>query len=1440
MSNDQHDIPSAGDSTPSKAAPSAIEINGHLGDPNTAVRGISPASLQQAIVDIRGEAVSDTPRFDRTGQTMPAGLPLEFRVVRAGAPVRRLRLTGNRYTIGSGEGCSIQLDDQSLRSMHAVLLRDAHRVLMRAYSVPLECNGNRVTERVLRVGDVIRMGSYRFELLSAPLGADDLSDSEIRMQRSIGRLQAAVENDPTDTHLRNRLTELSQQWHARHAECEIRETRCDHRESELHSRETELWSRAEKLQRREHFLVAQEAAAKEIQQTHAQTQQELQTLREREAEVVEELERKQSELLDAQEQLKHRQAELEKRQAEWQQREQEFSQRAAEAQHQLEQTQQQAQSANDAVGRMRADFAALNEQLTELRERHSQLQHREREEQAEHERLRSELETQREQLQTQRDDAVNAYGESEAQRTRLQEELDRVAAELQSTRAEIERVRNESKDCQQELNEKLRATNDELAKARQQAEASRKEAETAQHAAEQAQRHARAAEDQLQSAQQQTEAALRDAEGRRGQAEQAAQQSAESRQQALQAQQEAAEAQKELEAARREASTARQQVEAARQQVEAAQQESEAARQQADSIRAAAEQREAEAAERVEQLQRKLDDATAQIEETEQSASDEITRLREQCDQALAGRNDAETNAEQLRETIRQLQEDVARANQEAQKTRSEFEGAAASIKQLELLVDQTQGNQNQQHESWTQESQQLKQTIDELSDQLAAAHADLSQLRSVNEALTQQIAADGTDQDASSDVAAIDVESFGQLEQELESARQEIERLKTSHAETIESLNHQRHESETALRAEIEQLREEIAAAQQSAQQAAAQTVEQAAQQAAEPTSEQRTESIAPQWQATPGLQSAVETGQHAGQDETSGDRSGDNPVSAWQTELPAESTLEAEHSVWRMEGEQHVEQSGHLSSWDQSDDAESAEWHAVSDADDSADDAERESISWHDEPPEQAVSEAIEDIEHHVEQVIGDLPPEHDTDSPWDLETADSHVDEPVESELATHEPAEAAAAPNAWAAADESAQAELNADSSGDESSDDKRTQQWAGQLEGELATIDPVQQQSQGQQPWIAQQDLVDPQDLIERQELVEQQDLVEQQATDEANTVEASAEDWSASADEQTSTGSLAEMLIRDLENVDEDDQPSEGTEHAESTSWSGWTQDGSADVQDGSAGAADSESDLSGDGELQTAADDVIEVDPQHDDVPQCDLDQLDLAETALGRGNETVTASLDAANDDSIEAYMSRLLQRVQRPTQAAGQDDERQVKEIEEESPVDATEELGTEDRGDSSEAAQTVTEPPRENVPLVPRSQAPELKRNLSAMRDLANQSARNAVARSIRIQARDTQMKAVLKAAVAAGFATMALGAYLLVNWSPTIKIAMIGAFAVLAGVFGQEAYILMRDARRRLALADTAAKEDLEDDGEIAEELRRLTEDLDSDDLDSKE
>jgi hypothetical protein len=90
---------------------------------------------------------------------------IEFRVLRSGSPARRMRLNSTRCTLGSGEGCTVRLHDPSLRAMHAVILRDSNRVLLRAYTVPIEVNGHLTGETFLHLGDSFRLGSYHFQLV---------------------------------------------------------------------------------------------------------------------------------------------------------------------------------------------------------------------------------------------------------------------------------------------------------------------------------------------------------------------------------------------------------------------------------------------------------------------------------------------------------------------------------------------------------------------------------------------------------------------------------------------------------------------------------------------------------------------------------------------------------------------------------------------------------------------------------------------------------------------------------------------------------------------------------------------------------------------------------------------------------------------------------------------------------------------------------------------------------------------------------------------------------------------------------------------------------------------------------------------------------------------------------------------------------------------------
>ena len=352
---------------------------------------------------------------------------LEFRVAREGAPVRRLRLTGNRYTFGSAEGCSIRLNDPDLRPMHAVLIRDQGQVLVRAYSVPVEVNGSRVTESTLEVGDRLRLGEYEFELLSltrcdSPEAFkaetfkhdqrnehDDRRANDRRLGKRRLESRRSVDEGVEDTDevvWRTRLRKEIDQWRGRQVECDQREHRCDEREAHLRGRESELWSRAENLYRREAQLQGQESAVHELHDEYAQRQEELLKLRDESTGQV----------------RLHRQ-----REAEFVHQEHEYHRQLEEATAHLLQSQAQAQEATESVGQMRQQFDALNQQIDELSSQQQTLKLHEENERTENQNLRGELELQR-------DQAIDAQAEGEARRREAETRIEEMAAELESIR----------------------------------------------------------------------------------------------------------------------------------------------------------------------------------------------------------------------------------------------------------------------------------------------------------------------------------------------------------------------------------------------------------------------------------------------------------------------------------------------------------------------------------------------------------------------------------------------------------------------------------------------------------------------------------------------------------------------------------------------------------------------------------------------------------------------------------------------------------------------------------------------------------------------------------------------------------------------------------------------------------------------------------------------
>jgi len=375
---------------------------------------------------------------------------IEFRVTCPGSPVRRLRLTGNRYTFGSADGCSIRLSDDTLRPMHAVLLRDASRIIVRAYSVPVQVNGARTTEATLSSGDILRLGQYQFELLSvtsagmnvpghgytsedsglrraeagtAPVEAGQEqrgSDSFVHRPRSGNEARSSRFSDAIpegslgdDKLWRDRLRREVDQWRERQIECDRREGRMDERESELRNRETELWSRAENLHRREARLQSQETANFQLYDDFSQRQQELIALREEN--------RLREEGFHARE-IVLRDQELQ------------YRSQLEEATRRLQQSQQQADAAAESVAEMREQFEALNAQIEQLSTQHAEIEAREETQRSEHELLRKTLEHAR-------DQAVQDHAASENRRQAAEQqvaELEKQIVQLRATHGSSE------------------------------------------------------------------------------------------------------------------------------------------------------------------------------------------------------------------------------------------------------------------------------------------------------------------------------------------------------------------------------------------------------------------------------------------------------------------------------------------------------------------------------------------------------------------------------------------------------------------------------------------------------------------------------------------------------------------------------------------------------------------------------------------------------------------------------------------------------------------------------------------------------------------------------------------------------------------------------------------------------------------------------------------
>ena len=1167
--------------------------------------GVTPIEIEQSNPSSGNEA------FDRQDATTTMPTPqtdaIEFRVVRPGVPVRRLRLTGNRYTFGSADGCSIRLNDPTLRPMHAVLIRDANRVLVRAYSVPLEINENRVTETCLQLGDVMRMGAYRFELLSGidpaamqsqiPDDAMHTPQGPVSTQKMLGdatgptRFVAGI--DARQQAIQARLERESAQWRSRQGEVDLRETRCIERESDLRAREAELWSRSEQVHRRESQLMSQEAAVLQIQEEFAARQKEVTRLR-NENQVHREL--------------------LDERQSQIGEMESEYRQQVEEATRQLEQSQQQAESATEAVARMREQFTKLNEQLAHLISQQNQIEGQDEDHLEQHRRLRLDLEEAR-------DEAIDARAESEARR--------------------------------------------------QEAEA------------------------------------------------------------------------------------------------------------------------------RVEELTAKVNDY-----ESRSNLFDEQVVESDSVNQ-------------QLREHIEELQQRVSEATDETNQLRQDYEGSCASVRQLELLVDQTSAERDDARDTLVAESDALRQSIQKLSDDLAGANEELAQLREANDSLTQELeqtqqARDEARSDAESRPTT---EAFESLQRELEETSARLDKMQAEYDETLN-------------RQELAQKSDDDSSSSTDGSNGLGAMANALA-------------------AGSAGFAAAAFGGTAAADDETAEDPSAEaDDESAWPTydSTPAESSTESDAaaepedisedaSYWRREGSQNVEQSSHLSS-EESDDVIGVDPFGTNpyeprDHYESSEDTTAEAADapvWQDEAPEISVNEAIADIEQNVDQALADIESIAETPQDDGFEQSGFEATEFAENDSASDEPFQSAQelddyeAINPWATDSQESEAP---------NVDEEETSSFYSQSPSEASDEDSFSNPVSDYQPTDATEQISE----YASERISEMEGL----------GVDAMEEELV----EEQSPGSLADMLIRDLGDDDVNevqdepsstfvmdepnstfvmDEPPTASEE-QGASWDLQTPEvPTSDVPDEDASSFYSETPAETDDYASEPESSYEEPETSYDEPetsydepentyeePATQYDSVVEEEPVAEAPEPEETPDDPAPEDDSIEAYMNRLLQRVQ------GDDDENDSGTPAVQSIVkDETVPDETESETTSFELTEEKDYDP--NAPLVPRSQAPERNSNMDAMRELANQSARSAVARSVKLQARDIQINAFNKLAQAGVALFCAVLCFVFLKWGTTLKVLAIGSILVISAMLVTEAFALLKEAKTRIASAEASLPR--EDDEQV--------------------
>ena len=339
-----------------------------------------------------------------------------FRVECPGSPPQRLQLTGDLYTLGTADGCSIRLRDTNVLPLHATLRQTSTELAVEAHTDPIIVNGHAIDSTTLQVGDILTLGGYRFELISnrilqntsaeRPTLTNALpADLEKAIAGSTGEESVAPSGSSANSANHRNLQHLVAQ--TRLDDCSRREKLLDKREAKIEDDLASLKFREDDLSKRLARQQAEEAAALEL---------------------YDQLAKGQSEILSLRKSIQDKQTLHLQREAELQNAIVNFEKALAEQRQSAEKETEKCISANDTIATLQEELEGIRKELFETQQDRDLIELREQLQRREHEILVR-------QLEEDRDRVIAERAENQAQLRRMEDNVRDIESMVSSAKS---------------------------------------------------------------------------------------------------------------------------------------------------------------------------------------------------------------------------------------------------------------------------------------------------------------------------------------------------------------------------------------------------------------------------------------------------------------------------------------------------------------------------------------------------------------------------------------------------------------------------------------------------------------------------------------------------------------------------------------------------------------------------------------------------------------------------------------------------------------------------------------------------------------------------------------------------------------------------------------------------------------------------------------------